>query len=169
MGSLHICAYLCIFCAYLNIIKFAYNIIFTLMHIPAYSTYYTYLCMIWKFIFICIFGFVYLCLFCAYLCTWCFCIYVPFSYSLGTTRLGPVNLKPESSDLGTENSWQGDSEIGLKGASARDYSFHCCINLYAHTTQQCCGWGLENPLCSHCFSSIFDNSRINSGQALLQF
>ena len=39
MGSLNIFAYLCIFCAFLFIFKFAYNGIFILMHIPAYNAY----------------------------------------------------------------------------------------------------------------------------------
>ena len=37
MGSLHIFAYLCIFCANLCISKLAYNGIFILMHIPTYT------------------------------------------------------------------------------------------------------------------------------------
>ena len=34
---------------------------------------------------------------------------------------------------------------------------------------QSCEWGLENPLCRPLFKSNFENSRINSGQELLQF
>ena len=43
--------------------------------------------------------------------------------------------------------------------------------LFYLATKQSCGWGLENPLCSHCFLSIFDNSSLRkySGQELLQF
>ena len=42
MGSLHIFAYLCIFCVFLCIFKFEYDGIFILVHIQAY---YAYMCI----------------------------------------------------------------------------------------------------------------------------